>query len=197
VIPTKSSLRALFLIFLSAWAGLDTVQSAPHDASALSLNNLLTEISKAAAANDFQKADHFADLYIEKGDNKRIGIEISDIWTQKDPVVRKRYLIIAERLAAVYEMPPAINTAGMAYYLGFGVPKDFDKALIYFSHPSLRDLPRTMYFTADILLNPDYPRREEETGMTLLKKSADAGYPAAVARLKQIETQRQLVRELS
>ena len=94
---------------------------------------------------------------------------------------------LAERVAALYEQPAAIKLSGIAYHQALGVPKDYARAMDYFSHPSLAALPDVMFYEADILLDPSFEGHDEARGLALLHQAADKGFAKAAARLAELQ----------
>ncbi|MCS4284400.1 TPR repeat protein [Pseudomonas sp. BIGb0278] len=79
------------------------------------------------------------------------------------------------------------NRAALEYKIGRFVPRNLEKATIIFSSPTLKNVPISKFYLAEILLDNDNPKKDPKTAKELLTESANSGIEAAKQKLKELQ----------
>jgi hypothetical protein len=160
---THTAVMILLSAAVLAWCGMADTK-ALDAGSPVSPSELIAMASDALADGNKPMAIHCIDRYLAVADDDAVAAEMAEFWKTRSEQVRADRLLLAERVAALYETPAALKLAGIAYYKALGVPKDYARAMDYFSHPSLTSLPDIMLYKAAILLDPSFQdRRSKKT----------------------------------
>lgn len=148
---------------------------------------LLTLLGEAAPQLSDAEMTRIANKLAERDIKALQEIVVSMIGKGHEPLKGRLATLIAEAGAVRHKDPGLLNRAGLEYYLGRFVAKDYGRAETYFADPALSRVPISQYYLGEVLIAQDNTvNRDEVRGVELLRTASAAGIEAATKRLGEL-----------
>ena len=151
-----------------------------------SVEGAIEAVSAEPDAFTTQDLERLARWIVSKKTDHELRILVLYLW--HDKTNQKTYLLsalIVKETAEQMKPPWAAARLGLIYRRGSPLPKNYVLALKYLNDAP--ETPRLNFAKATILLATDNKRRDEASGIALMKKSAAGGHAPAQDYLKNYQ----------